>query len=61
MDLFENAINGNNKYVRPPPTVIQEVIIPELEADKTDMNEDSGIVDPSILPSSVIEVRGRWC
>ena len=63
MDLFENPINGNNTYVRPPQQNETLIRIPELEAEMemesvNDGGERSneGEIDMSILSTDVIEV-----
>ena len=60
MDLFENAINGNGKYVRPPRQIAAAICIPELEAERAPAAAEgvdtTGVVDTSILSYDVIEV-----
>ena len=56
MDLFENPINRNGPYVRPPPNASQEIIIPELEEQPMVVAEDTEEVDISILPTNAVEV-----
>ena len=55
MDLFENPINKNGKYVRPIEDDQREISIPELEETDT-LNEEMEMVDVSVLPRNLIEV-----
>ena len=55
MDLFENSINGNAKYCRPPPHILPDIVIPELEEDPI-VSEDVTDIDVSILPRNSVEV-----
>ena len=63
MDLFENPVNGNNKYVRPQPDVCQQVVIPELEKTMREEvvdQDDEGEINLSILSRDVIEVHQQF-
>lgn len=55
MDLFENLLNGNAKYCRPPPHILPEIVIPDLE-EAPKVSEDIDDVDVSILPRNSVEV-----
>ena len=63
MDLFENSLNGNNKYERPLQQNQTIITIPELEMEidrpGNDGGENSheGEIDMSILSTDVIEVN----
>ena len=55
MDLFENPINRNGKYVRPVEEDQREVLIPDLEQPEV-LVEGMEMVDVSVLPRNLIEV-----
>ena len=55
MDLFENPLNGNGKYVRPVEDNHHDISIPELEQQDA-LQDEMEMVDISILPRNSIEV-----
>ena len=62
MDLCENPLNGNQKYVRPVTAEERDVVIPELEGREerdVEVMDTSGDLDVSILSNTTIEVSTK--
>ena len=62
MDLFENPLNGNQRYVRPVTAEERDIVIPELEGREVrdaDAVDTSGDLDVSILSNTTIEVSTK--
>ena len=56
MDLFENPLNGNGKYMQPIPKKGRDLTIQDFEEQFNNVSGNVADIDARILPCNSVEV-----